>query len=251
MIEKLRQLEARVARLETLLSMTLRAGEVVARDPKTCRVKVQFKDAENIVTYWCFVVLKKTHRDKEYWLPDVGETVICVFPYFDQKHGYVLGSFYNDKDLPPTFSGPGQYVIHDESGNVFLVDRQRKQIYLIAEQVNIVGNLRVTGNIATTKKVFDAKGNLTDHAHPCEYCGQTDRRSATLGPSQDDIEDPEGEDLQKICSEVSSCGCGCKTVSSCSSYTCPYLCRVKQKCPYREDIRRCPDYQEGKVCSRL
>jgi phage baseplate assembly protein gpV len=251
MIEKLQQLESRIAFLEALLSMTLRIGEVVARDPKTCRAKVQFKDAESIVTYWCFVVLKKTHKDKEFWLPDVGEMVVCIFPYFDQKHGYILGSVYNDKDLPPTFAGPGQYVLHDKSGNVFLMDRQRKQFYLIAEQVNVVGNLRVTGNVAVGKKIWDERGNLTDHVHLCEHCGSTDERLATPGPGEGDIEDPGGKDLQRTCSGVSCCRCGCETTSSCSSNTCPYLCRVKQKCPYQEDIRRCPDYQEGKVCPYL
>ncbi len=204
MIEKLQELEARLAYVERLLNMTARVGEVVARDDETCRVKVQFRDADDMVTYWCFVVLKKTHIDKEYWLPDVGETVLCIFPWFDEKHGYVVGAVYNQKDIPPTFAGEGQYILHDKSKNLFLMNRADKQFYFFTDRVNIVGDLVVTGTIyagggvATTGNIVDALGDLTNHTHP-----ETDMREADGTTPQMPEVSP------SVCNNVNSCGCGC------------------------------------------
>ncbi|MDW8136254.1 MAG: phage baseplate assembly protein V [Thermodesulfobacterium sp.] len=54
-------------------------GKVVAVDAKTARARVQIEDADGVVTFWLPVLHHKTQNDKHYWLPDIGEEVVCAF----------------------------------------------------------------------------------------------------------------------------------------------------------------------------
>jgi phage baseplate assembly protein gpV len=49
------------------------------------------------------VIFAKTQNDKAYWIPDVGEQVVCLMDLRDEA-GAVLGAIYSDADLPPVNS---------------------------------------------------------------------------------------------------------------------------------------------------
>ncbi len=159
MIEQIKELSGRVATLEEALKNVLRVGTVVVRDEATCRVRVQFRDNDRLVSWWCQVLMKKTHLDKVYWLPDIDEMVICVFLPFGHEQGFVLGSAYNAKDRIPQSANGDRMVLRDRVGNEVLIDRVCGKLRITTSQLHVVGALVVHGEI------YDQEGTLTHHTN--------------------------------------------------------------------------------------
>lgn len=86
-------------------------GIVVDRDPQKMRVKVQFVDEDETVSFWVDVLAKSSGKTKSFLMPDVDDEVWCAVD-MKGEDGCVIGSKYNDKDAPP-FSG------NDDMGATF------------------------------------------------------------------------------------------------------------------------------------
>ena len=78
----------------------LRYGTVSSVNRKECSVRVLFEDHDDNVSPELRVLVRNTMNKKDYWLPDVGETVICLFMPNGEETGFVLGSVYSDADKP-------------------------------------------------------------------------------------------------------------------------------------------------------
>jgi phage baseplate assembly protein gpV len=81
----------------------LRVGIVHAQDAASARVRVVFPDYDQMLSYWLPVLFAKTQNDKEYWIPDIGEQVVCLMDLRDEA-GVVLGAIYSSVDLTPVDS---------------------------------------------------------------------------------------------------------------------------------------------------
>jgi phage baseplate assembly protein V len=64
---------------------------------------VSFPDRDQLTSWWLPVIVPKTQNDKAYWIPDVGEQVVCMMDERDED-GAVLGAIYSDADLAPVES---------------------------------------------------------------------------------------------------------------------------------------------------
>ena len=53
-----------------------------------------------MISWWLPVVVPKSQSDKAYWLPDIGEQVVCMMDEHDED-GAVLGAIYSKVDSPP------------------------------------------------------------------------------------------------------------------------------------------------------
>lgn len=95
---------------------TLRFGFVTALDEAGCRVRVQFPDLDGLESYWLPVLRPKTHQDKHYCLPDVGEQVACLLDGVGEE-GVVLGAVFGDRD-PAQGGGPDVFEIRFGNGDV-------------------------------------------------------------------------------------------------------------------------------------
>lgn len=159
MIEKIKELEGRISTMEEAMNNVVRVGTVTNRDDKKHRCRVEFKDNDGIISYWCQVIAKKTHKDKEYWLPDLDEMVVCLFLPFGREIGFIIGSAYNAKDSVPGTATKDRYLFKDSSGNEFLIDRSCGKTRLTTTEFHIFGKLVVHG------KIYDEEGNLTQHTN--------------------------------------------------------------------------------------
>ncbi|MEM4621023.1 MAG: phage baseplate assembly protein V [Desulfurococcaceae archaeon] len=121
----------------------IRVGKVVAVDDKNAKVRVQIEDADAVITYWLPVVHQKSQDDKHYWLPDIGELVVCAFYEDDWDTGFVLGAIYNDKDKPPAQT-KDKFVIEFKDGTRIEYDRVKHQLH-IAVKGDII--IEATGNM--------------------------------------------------------------------------------------------------------
>lgn len=106
-----------------------RRGVVSRTDPSTGRIKVRFPDRDNMESWWLEVGHHKTHRDKAYWMPDIGEHVACLMDEHAEA-GVVLAAIYSRADLPPADSQDKLHVLmadgavleHDRAAHRLLVD---------------------------------------------------------------------------------------------------------------------------------
>lgn len=57
----------------------LKIGEVTDIDPAKCKIRATFDDEDGKTSFWLPVLQRKTLHDKDFWLPDVGEDVLCLF----------------------------------------------------------------------------------------------------------------------------------------------------------------------------
>lgn len=77
-----------------------RVGIVQAQDAASCRVRVKFPERDEVQSWWLHVVTLKTQNDKFYWLPDIGEQVVCLMDEYDEE-GAVIGAIYSAADVTP------------------------------------------------------------------------------------------------------------------------------------------------------
>jgi phage baseplate assembly protein V len=80
-----------------------RVGIVQQQDAAHAKVRVVFPDYDQVISWWLPIVFAKTQNDKAYWIPDVGEQVVCLMDLRDEA-GAVLGAIYSNADVPPVNS---------------------------------------------------------------------------------------------------------------------------------------------------
>ncbi len=122
-----------------------RRGIVHAVDPATGRARVRFPDRDNVVSWWLDVLQRKTHVDKAYWMPDVGEHVACLMDGHDEA-GAILGALYSTADPVPvaspdkdhTLYGDGAVISYDRAAHVLTIDLSAAEGTLVLKAKNIV-----------------------------------------------------------------------------------------------------------------
>lgn len=99
-----------------------RTGLVQEQDASGARVRVVFSDYDQMQSYWLPVVVPKTQNDKAYWLPDVGEQVVCLMDARDEA-GAVLGAIYSSADTTPAGMNADKWHLTTRDGASFDYDR--------------------------------------------------------------------------------------------------------------------------------
>ncbi len=125
---------------------TFKFGTVSAVDEKTQRVRVRLPDLDNLRTNWLPVLTRKSLRDKDYWLPDVGEQVAVLLDGRGED-GIVLGAIFSSADPVPVASRDKRHVRFDD-GTTVEYDRaaHKLKIYCVGDiEIEAAGNLRLRG----------------------------------------------------------------------------------------------------------
>jgi phage baseplate assembly protein V len=94
-----------------------RVGIVHEQDAAHAKVRVVFPDYDEVVSWWLPVVFAKTQNDKAYWIPDVGEQVVCLMDLRDEA-GAVLGAIYSNADAPPVSSADKFHLAFRDGASV-------------------------------------------------------------------------------------------------------------------------------------
>jgi len=128
------------------LNPTFRVGIVQAQDPAHAKVRVVFPDYDEMISWWLPVVFFKTQNDKAYWIPDIGEQVVCLMDLRDEA-GAVLGAIYSSADVPPVNSAD-KFHLAFKDGTHFDYDRVAHILDLFFQD--------------TTEIKYDARVHLLD-----------------------------------------------------------------------------------------
>jgi len=136
----------RLGGMESVLRQIIRVGLVASVNDAAGTCRVTLPDADGMQTYDLRVVQRKTHRDKQSILPDVGEHVLCLFLPYGQEQGFVLGAFYSATDLPPVNTRNKAHWTF-EDGTVLEYDRK---LHKLTASVQGTVEITSTGDITAT-----------------------------------------------------------------------------------------------------
>lgn len=123
------------------------------QDAQGARVRVTFPDHDQMLSYWLPVVVFKTQDDKAYWMPDLGEQVVCLMDEHDEA-GAVLGAIYSIVDTPPVQSADKCHISFRD-GATFEYDRGVHAL-AISLPAGSTMNLNLNGASVT----IDSGGNV-------------------------------------------------------------------------------------------
>lgn len=144
-------------------------GVVCEQNPSNGTVRVTREDKGGKVTAELMVLQRGTRLSKDFWLPAVGDQVLCIqTPNFSGKgtgDGFVLGAFYSRVDMPPG-SASGTTRVLQHPGDVVM---------------QIGGTLKITAgtlDISGGGDVIASGISLNSHTHGGVMSGG----SSTSGP---------------------------------------------------------------------
>lgn len=174
-----------------------RVGIVKTQDVPNCRVRVTFPDRNQLQSWWLPIVVPKTQDDKAYWMPDVGEQVVCFMDAHDED-GCVLGAIYSQPDQPPPSMTADKWHVTFKDGSSVEYDRSNEtlNINVVGSSTSVInltvgqGNINLSapkGDITfKTNEHSDSVNHMIDtynsHTHPfTDSHGDT---GPTQGPTQ-------------------------------------------------------------------
>lgn len=137
--------------MDPFLKNIIRVGLVSSINPVDCKARVVFQDRGDLVSYELPVLQLNTYKNKDYWMPDPGEQVVCIFLPSGNAQGYIIGSVYSKKDKPPVTDENKRHIKFDD-GTVIEYDRKTHILKIeIVENgpINIIapGNVNVIGDV--------------------------------------------------------------------------------------------------------
>jgi phage baseplate assembly protein V len=169
-------LERQIEELNSRISNLFRTGTVTSLLPADMKARVVFEDRDNMESYDLQVIVKNTLQNKDYWMPDIGETVLCCFLPIGLEQGFIIGGFYpqpvtrpaNTENARKVQFGDGTVIEYDRESNKLTVD-VKGDIDLITTgnvTATIGGDLTadVTGSVSLTvggELTADVSGNTT------------------------------------------------------------------------------------------
>ncbi|MGG3448625.1 phage baseplate assembly protein V [Domibacillus aminovorans] len=127
-------------------------GRVTAVYSERCTAKVFFDD-KNMVSPELPILTRGSQGVKDYWMPEVGEQVVCAFLENTSKGGFIMGSFFNEVDRPPIDSDKkqhlqfpdGTYIEYDQDTHTLTVDVQGDITIKTAVAVHVEGDVIAEG----------------------------------------------------------------------------------------------------------
>ncbi len=130
-----------------LMNQYIFIGIVSTVDGENGTATVTRPDMDGKVSASLYVLQRGTHSTKEYWMPAVGDQVLCVLlPNTTGKgpsRGCIVGAIYSAKDTPEesdaasrsTVWPDGSFVRYDGAGNILI--NAASSITLTAPRIDI------------------------------------------------------------------------------------------------------------------
>lgn len=129
--------------------MDIRVGIISSVNPAACTARVAFEDRSSVVSFDLPILVRGSLQNKDYWLPDPGEQVVCLFLPSGNAQGFILGSIYSAKDKPPVTDGNKRHIAFID-GTKIEYDRVTHTLTIDAKgPINIIaaGDVTVTGDV--------------------------------------------------------------------------------------------------------
>lgn len=126
-MQRIIELERRLERVEANRGASLRYGTITESNTGGS-ARVQLHDGEEMVSRAVRTLHRRTLKDKDQCLPDLGEQVAVLFAGQGMEEGCVLGAVYSGQDASPGEEQPMQFY-RFEDGTVIFYDRVNHKFY--------------------------------------------------------------------------------------------------------------------------
>ncbi len=129
------------------VSDAIRTGFIESTDVDKVTARVRIPDLDDLISYDLQVLQQNTRKNKDVWMPDLQEEVVCLFMGNGLECGFILGSLYNAVDTPPVASQDKRHITFAD-GTVLEYDRKEHRLTAdVKGDVNIAatGNVKVSG----------------------------------------------------------------------------------------------------------
>ncbi len=130
------------------IKSTFRIGNISSVNPANGTARVTFPSLDSNVTDELPIITRGSKANKDYWIPDIDEQVLCLFLPNPSGRGatmgFILGTFYSTADAPEENS-KDVHAIKFSDGTVIRHDRTSGNL-----------TIKATGNIN-----IEAAGNIT------------------------------------------------------------------------------------------
>jgi len=154
--------------LYSIISNMIRVGKVTSLLPDGERAGVVFSDRDNTESYDLQVMVKNTKQNKDYWMPDVDEDVLCLFLPIGIEQGFILGSFYTRANAPEARTENVRRVKFSD-GTLIEYDRQNHRLLAdVKGDIELLATGNLTANIEGSASITvggeltaDVAGNST------------------------------------------------------------------------------------------
>lgn len=146
------------------LSDTIRIGKVASIDEQKATARVTFEDRQDIVSNDLPLVVPFTLKDKAYYMPSIGERVICVFNPDAPSRGFIIGSFYADTRLPPIKDENKTYLNYEDNTLIEYDKKEHKLTIKVLEDSQISVDIYTKSNIIVNcdkNATINVKGNTS------------------------------------------------------------------------------------------
>lgn len=137
--------------MDSITKNLVKVGRISSINPERCTARVVF-EAQGVVSHDLRLIVPQSLKNKDYFMPDIGESVVCIFLPTGNAEGFVLGAIYTDGNTPPATSADKR-VLSFEDGTVIEYDRKNSELTLNIEGpinvkargINVTGELTVDG----------------------------------------------------------------------------------------------------------
>lgn len=128
---------------ERLLRGMVRTGTVSSVNTANNTARVTFDDKDGVVSPELHILHRCSGKNKDYWLPDIDDQVLCLFANNDKNFstGWILGSYFNEKQ-PPQVQSPDIMRMDFSDGSYIEYNRASHTLNMkIAGPININGSV--------------------------------------------------------------------------------------------------------------
>lgn len=109
------------------LNNLFRLGTVTSLQEDKALARVVFEDRDNMESANLPVLVRNSLKNKDYWMPDIGEQVLCLFLPIGMEAGFIVGSYYVNDNTPPVTAG-SKRAVEFEDGTTVEYDREAHRL---------------------------------------------------------------------------------------------------------------------------
>lgn len=126
---------------ERVLRGMIRTGTVSAVYPENGTARVVFDDKDDTTSPELHIVHRFSGMNKDYWVPDIGDQVVCIFANNDTNFstGWILGSYFTDKH-PPQVASPDIMRLDFADGSFMEYNRGNSSL-----TIKVMGQIKING----------------------------------------------------------------------------------------------------------
>lgn len=133
---------------------SIKVGIISSINRENATARVYFEDRSDVVSNELKVLNFNTLQTKHYWMPEVNQTVICLFPSNGDETGYILAGVYSEvdtvdeefltsEDVDGVKFPDGSFIKYDSINNKYIIDIQGSIEIRATEDITIKSDKKI------------------------------------------------------------------------------------------------------------